>query len=204
MKISFRLLLLLIFLALILPFMLPHLGYRSAQKIDEKYQEVERNYENQVAAKRSRFAAEIDSLGYMDGALKKCILAELSTYTRMLSGSSGAIKSAFALKTLRCEGMGIRDIDGLGSFTELRHLSLARNDIGSLIPIRHHPTLTSIDLTDNANLEWLDSLETMYELRNIRFPNLQPDQCAIAQEVVDAIKARHAGRTGSNIRSACR
>ena len=144
MKLSFRLLLLLTFLALVLPNLLPHLGYRQAQTLQEKEDHFTQQYDDLVSSRKSRFSVSIQALGITDKAFESCLNNELDFYSKVGAESSGAIDDIDELKVLRCDGYGIKSLDGIDGLTNLTQLSLIRNDIKSLYPLRYHLSLIHI------------------------------------------------------------
>jgi Leucine-rich repeat (LRR) protein len=204
MKLSFRLLILFVFLALVLPKLLPYLGYRQAQNLQETEDRYLQAYKNQTQGKKKKFSASIDALGVIDKAIKKCLINELDIYTKMGPGSSGAISDIHELKSLRCDGYGIRSLDGIDDLTKLTQLSLVRNDIRSLYPLRYHPSLQSIDLGQNREISTIDVLSSIKTLKRVGFPRLDKKYCDAAKKVVDSMKSRHGNRASSNLRSTCR
>jgi len=201
MKLSFRLLLLFIFLALILPKLLPYLGYRSAQDVNERFDQANQQYDDQVSAKKKKFSSSIESLGLIDPGFKHCLTRELNEFAKMTSHSSGAINDIDELKTLSCEGYQIESIDGIDRLTSLTQLGLARNNIRSLYPLRYHPSLQSIDLRENDSINSIDVLESIDTLRAVTFPRLDKSYCGDAQKVAESIDRNHGSRGRTNISS---
>ena len=201
MKLSFRLLLLLTFLALVLPNLLPHLGYRQTQRLQEKEDHFRQQYDDLVSSRESRFSASIQALRITDPAFERCLNNELDFYSKMGAESSGAIDDIDELKVLRCDGYGIKSLDGIDGLTNLTQLSLIRNDIKSLYPLRYHPALQSINLDDNPNINSIEVLASIKTLKSVSFPRLNKTHCDAAKDVDSAIKSRHGSRARSNISS---
>jgi len=80
-----------VFLALVLPKLLPYLGYRQAQNMQETEDQYLRAHENQVLGKNEKFSASIESLGMIEQAFKKCPINKLNIYTKMVPVLPGAI-----------------------------------------------------------------------------------------------------------------
>ena len=201
MRLSFRLLLLFIFLALVLPKLLPYLGYRSAQNTNERFEQANQDYDDQVSGKRKKFSSSIESLGIIDPGFKHCLTRELNEVAKMTSHSSGAINDIDELKTLRCEAYKIESLDGIDRLKSLTQLSLARNNIRSLYPLRYHPSLQSIDLRENDSINSIDVLDSIETLRSVTFPRLDKSHCNDAQKVAESIERNHGRRGRTNFSS---
>jgi len=197
MKIGYRLLITLVFVAFVLPFLFKHVFggkavIESRQQLAEHDRFVE-EFNDQIGAHAEKLYASVDQLDVRDLKFKQCLKNSLADFAQIPSTSSGHITSVTQLPRLLCMRMGITDIKGIEKLTKLTGVVLSDNDIRSLSPLTYHPSLESIDLSGSDNLQNLEVLLGIKTLKKVRFPDLTESYCYEAMRVHEALLQRNKG-----------
>jgi len=100
-----------------------------------------------------------------DVALRTCIAQAIE---------DGAIFEAEQLERLNCSYAGIRDLAGLGRFTQLKVVNFSNNDLQNIRPLMFFGALETVNLTNNSKLFCIEltTLETLVVKELIR-----PETC---------------------------
>ena len=102
------------------------------------------------------------------------------------------------LTNLDLDDNNIENVSGLSNLTNLTHLDLRGNDVGDVAPLRNLTSLRYIYLTGNENLE---NLEWLGAIENLRADISLPDVVRLPDTNLDAVvrtKLRTDGNTVSN------
>ncbi len=195
MKIGYRLVITLVFVAFVLPYLVMNV-FGGKQSIDarkqlQEYDQFVAEYDNNLDEHAENLYATVDNIGIRDPNFKKCLKKSLADFARIPASSTGHLRSVTELPRIRCYSMGITDLKGIEKLTVLSSAELNGNDISSLLPLTYHPSLKSISLEGSSQLQNLEVLLDIKSLEKVRFPNLTDSYCYEAIRVHEKLRARN-------------
>ncbi len=204
MKLSARLLITLIFCALVLPYIVKHFGLGGIPQQKEIKETYEREYakiEEGASSYKEQLLASVEEMSLEDDNLKKCVIDNISKYFG-ISDSSGHIQSAADLKHLECHRQGITSVAGIEAFTKLESISLSDNDVQDASPLANVDTLQRIGLGyGNKNIANIDELAQLNNLTSITFPTLKDTPCSDIDRIIESMQDNTDKKINHNAKS---
>lgn len=193
MRVSLRLLILLVCLAFVTPKLIEMWGggytmLGMSNRLEQQHEDAVKGYQDSIDQQKNSFQASIDQIYFQDDNLKTCVEQHAKRYGAVHPQNSGSLKEITDLPMLQCSGRGIKSINALRKFQKLTSLDLSNNDIKTLDALSGHKSLKSLRIEGNSNLEYIDSLLSVYTLMHVSFSDVPKVYCYKLQRLLDHVK----------------
>ncbi len=137
----------------------------------------------------------ITAVNFPDKELERCVFDEIK------EGSDSANKKNVAnLTKLQCNAYKITSLEGVEKLSSLKEVTIIGSDIQDATPLSRINTLTNIYLKGgNENIQNIDSLAQLSNLKKISFPHMLQTYCYEAKTVLKSMKENIEGPTSNNL-----
>jgi len=153
--------------------------------------------ENSAAAKPAinPLVASVESINFPDSELKRCVLDEIKE-----GADSANIHNISQLTKLQCNAFKITSLEGIEKLSSLKEVTIIGSDIQDASPLSRIDSLEKIYLKGgNSNIQNIDSLSQLNNLKKISFPHLMQTYCYEAKSVIKSMKENIEGPTSNNL-----